>query len=365
MVNEAIQAIHGSLGINPKKSMILLCFSEISLRNQTILTALFNIKIDTLMKFLLLMMLSTTAMASDVKNASSEFENFRDCDVCSEMVAIPSGEYLMGSSKEEFNGEDQYKTMYQDETPQHPVTVKSFGIAKYDVTRQQFAIFSKETGFKSKGCYTFKGKNWLVGRKHWFFDKTADWKNPGFKQAEQDPVVCVSWNDTQKFIIWINTKVSNKNSGKYRLPTEEEWEYAARAGTVTPMYWGGDRSEQCKFENTRDLSKEKMDPIGPYVDCDSGYAETSPVGSFHSNPWGLFDMLGNVYQWVSDCNSLGYANQLPATPEVITISCSYRRTRGASWATIPIGVRSASRGASKFDTPNSTIGFRLAVNLPN
>jgi formylglycine-generating enzyme required for sulfatase activity len=306
----------------------------------------------------LVMMLATNAMASDAKDTYQPFEHFRDCDVCSEMVVLPSGRYMMGSTADEFAGKDQYHIMFTDETPRHETAVKSFALAKFDVTKKLFEIFVNETGFSGKGCQIFNGKEWVS-------DANADWKNPGFVQTEQDPVVCVSWNDAQKFIAWINSKKSSINSHKYRLPTEAEWEYAARAGTATPMYWGSDRSKQCEFENTRDLSKQRISPIGPYANCDSGYTNTSPVGSFRPNPWGLFDILGNVHQWVSDCNSVGYAAPPPATPELMAISCSFRRARGGSWASIPIGVRAASRSGYKIDTRESVIGFRLAVDLLN
>lgn len=154
-------------------------------------------------------------------------------------------------------------------------------------------------------------------------------------------------NDAQKFIAWINSRISNESTHRYRLPAETEWEYAARAGTDSAMYWGDDRSKQCKYENTRDLSKERANPIGPYVNCDSGYVRTSPVGSFQPNPWGLFDMLGDVYQWVSDCSGLGYTTPYRETPESIAISCSARRTRGGSWASIPFAVRAADRAGTR------------------
>ncbi|MFL9865194.1 formylglycine-generating enzyme family protein [Paraburkholderia fungorum] len=271
---------------------------------------------------------------------------------------LQSGSYSMGATTEEFLGAKGYQSMYSYESPQHQVSVKSFAISKFSVTKHQFSFFAKETGFSGKGCKIFKGYGWV-------FDADADWQNPGFKQTDQDPVVCVSWDDAQKFIAWINSKISTAKLKSYRLPTEEEWEYAARAGTTTPMYWGSDRTQQCAYENARDLSEEKAGPDGPHVNCDDGYAHTAPVGSFKSNPWGLFDMLGNAYQWVSDCSHIGYHDSLPAPPAVGAPDCRMKVVRGASWVTVPFGVRSASRLAFKTSVRESTLGFRLVTNLSN
>jgi formylglycine-generating enzyme required for sulfatase activity len=255
---------------------------------------------------MLLAFLWTTVVIGQTLISASQtykpFEHFQDCDVCSEMIVLPPGKYMMGATAQEFLGATGYQSSYSYESPQHPVNVKSFAIAKFNVTRRQFSIFAKETGFIGKGCKIFNGHNWIV-------NSDADWQNPGFRQTDQDPVICISWDDTQKFIAWLNSKVSS-GSKSYRLPTEEEWEYAARAGTTTPTYWGSDRTLQCEYENARDLSKEKAGLDGPHVNCDVGYLRTAPVGSFQPNPWGFFDMLGNAYQWVSDCSHIGYRNSV-------------------------------------------------------
>lgn len=108
--------------------------------------------------FLLLIMLASQAIASDASEAGKRFEHFRDCDVCSEMVVLPSGHYLMGATEEEFREQDQkYQFMYAIEIPRHAVQVQSFALARFHVTRKQFSAFAKETSFKGKGCRTFKG----------------------------------------------------------------------------------------------------------------------------------------------------------------------------------------------------------------
>ena len=279
----------------------------------------------------------------------------KDCYMCAEMVTLPEGAYLMGATQEEFNGYEKYQSMYFDETPRQSQHVKSFKLAKFDVTKKQFSSFARETGFQGKGCRIFRDHHWIV-------DPTADWEHPGFEQTDQDPVVCVSWDDAKKFIAWLDAKIPKKFNIEYRLPAEVEWEYAARAGTVTAKYWGNNISDQCRYENTRDITAKNLDPTAPFVDCNDGYIETSPVGSFKPNPWGLFDMLGNVSQWMENCSStIYYISQ--KYPGGNNISCKTKALRGAGWAGIPFGVRAAFRGGAIPSTRDSTSGFRLAANF--
>ncbi|MDN7561088.1 formylglycine-generating enzyme family protein [Burkholderia orbicola] len=300
--------------------------------------------------------ISHVAMSDAAAWQVKKLDHFRDCDNCSEMVMIPSGEYQMGATEEEFIGQDKkYQFMYAMETPRHTVKIKAFSIAKFHVTRKQFSIFARETGFSGKGCRIFKNGDWE-------FDLNANWENPGFKQTDSDPVVCVSWGDAQLYIAWVNEKVKPLNKHRYRLPTEEEWEYVARAGTTTPTYWSGNRSEQCKYENARDESAEVLGSDVPAAQCNDGYIWTSPVGSFLPNPWGLYDMLGNAKQWVNDCSDVDYNTPAVSVPNPVT-SCRGHILRGASWAAIPFAVRSASRAGNPSDSRNSTNGFRLAVDL--
>lgn len=281
--------------------------------------------------------------------------------MCSEMVVLPAGEFMMGATDEDFKGNEQYRYMLEMETPRHLVHVNSFAIAKFDVTRAQFAQFARETGFEDKGCEIFGD---VLGTMRWYKSTLADWQNPGFKQTGQDPVVCVSWNDAQKYITWLNSKLGNKPIKHYRLPTEAEWEYAARAGTTTPNYWGGVGSpNQCKFANARDMSAKDLDPGAPHVYCFDGYIETSPVGSFQPNAWGLYDMLGDVEQWAQDCWHFGYSNSVATGSAFGVGNCTKRELRGAGWSAIPVVMRSSVRYATKPNYVRSDIGFRLAVDV--
>lgn len=294
------------------------------------------------------------------------FKQFKDCDVCSEMVVLQAGEYMMGATPDDFammksnahSAVDKFfdNLEYARETPQQLVHIESFAIAKFDVTRGQFAVFAKETHFEGKGCTATHAHG--IDR-----DAEADWADPWFKQTDRDPVVCVSWNDAQKFIAWINSKVP-PDKAHYRLPTEAEWEYAARAGTTTPTYWN-DPAKQCQYVNANDLSTKDLDWAGYNrivpANCNDGYTETSPVDAFPPNPWGLYDMLGNVSQLTADCASSGhfsYAN----TPRT---DCKRISIRGPSWSVGPADIRAAFRGLVPPNNRSSVLGFRLAVDLPN
>jgi formylglycine-generating enzyme required for sulfatase activity len=284
----------------------------------------------------------------------SGLTHFQDCSDCSEMITLPDGVYTMGATKAEFEGNDQDRFLYINETPRHLVHVKSFSLGRYAVTKAQFSVFARETGFIGSGCRIFNGHEWV-------FDNRANWQNPGFTQTPTDPVVCVSWNDAQLFINWINHKNNRKEFHKYRLPTEEEFEYAERAGTITSRYWGDTSANQCLYENARDIAARSLDSTAQTVNCNDRYVETAPVGSFRSNPWGFADMLGNALQWVSDCPDIGYGTP-PAPPDSLSVPCEMKGLRGASWASIPVAVRSASRNASKPSVRNSTFGFRVAAD---
>jgi formylglycine-generating enzyme required for sulfatase activity len=284
----------------------------------------------------------------------------KDCDVCPEMVAIPAGSFLMGSPWTE-------EGYWDTEGPQTTVTVAPFQLSAAPVTRGQFAEFVKDTGYQAGSSCTF----WETKKKISAYGPGFDWRNPGFEGLEQTdthPVVCVSWNDAQAYASWL----SKRTGQQYRLPTEAEWEYAARAGTTTARYWGDDpESDQaCAYANVADrTAKAKVLGSSTVHECDDGYAYTSPVGSFKPNAWGLYDMLGNVWQWTEDC--WHGSNKNRPTDGAAWMAggggdCGRRGARGGSWINGPGSVRSASRGRGGLDPSSrvSYIGFRVARTLP-
>ena len=202
---------------------------------------------------------------------------FRDCPECPEMVVVPAGSFTMGSPDSEKVWAASHGVSAEsvsDESPQHHVSLPSFALGKYDVTRGEYAAFVRDTGYPAgDGCFESSMPK---------SNKRADgnWQNPGFEQTDRDPVTCVSWEDARAYIAWLNGKVSRAKSeaGPYRLPSEAEWEYAARAGTTTRFWWGDDDDGAAAHAWYKDNSDGK----------------THAVGLKPANPFGLYDMVGNV-----------------------------------------------------------------------
>jgi formylglycine-generating enzyme required for sulfatase activity len=182
---------------------------------------------------LLAPLLLGSALGADLTLSAQERApgtTFRDCPDCPEMVVVPAGKFLMGSPSTE-TGRDIDGT----EDPHHEVTIaRPFAVAKYETTRDEYARFVKETALADPpGCNVHQ-----VSPPHWPTIEGLNWHNTGFTQTGRDPVVCMSWNEAVAYVAWL----SKKTGKSYRLLSEAEWEYAARAGTTTPDYWGDRRT---------------------------------------------------------------------------------------------------------------------------
>jgi formylglycine-generating enzyme required for sulfatase activity len=257
--------------------------------------------------------------------------DFRDCPDCPEMIRIPAGHFIMGARVNE-------PGQTPAELPAHPVAIPApFAIGKFDVTRAQFAKFADATGYKpNEKC------DWRAPRAH----------GQPMNQSDGDPVVCVSWEDASAYAGWLA-----RTSGKpYRLPSEAEWEYAARAGASTARPWGDGIG--------RDNANYGADK------CCAGWAEgkdrwlyTSPVGAFPPNAFGLYDMLGNVWQWVQDCGHPDYTGAPTDGSAWMTGDCGQHVARGGAWFQPPDFERSAARASDRADFRIGDIGFRVARPL--
>ena len=269
---------------------------------------------------------------------------FLDCPECPEMVVVPAGRFTMGSSTEEKAWAASHggsKDAVADEAPQHEVTLPAFALGRYDVTRGEFAAFVRETGHPAgDGCGVDSFK--------WDKDASLSWQKPGFEQSDRDPVVCVSWQDAQAYIAWLNGKVGSARGGPYRLPSEAEWEYAARAGTTTRFWWGDADADA---------------PGHAWFEANS-VGRTHPVGQKPANAFGLHDMAGDVWQWTEDCYADTYAGA-PADGRAVETPKDCRRVdRGASWLYPAWLLRSATRERNPADFRDRIMGFRVARTLP-
>jgi formylglycine-generating enzyme required for sulfatase activity len=228
-------------------------------------------------------------------------DSFKECDNCPEMVVVPAGSFTMGSPASE-------KDRDKNEGPQRIVTIrKSFAVGRFHVTVAQFAAFVAETGHDAgSSCFEFDGGKWEE-------KQGRSWRDPGFAQGASHPAVCLSWNDAKAYVAWM----ARKTGKAYRLLTEAEWEYAARAHMepgAYPRYWfGNDDKDLCHYGNGADQTA-KRSMVGKknwvFASCDDGYAYTSPVGSFAGNGLGLYDMVGNAWQWTEDCYHANYRGAL-------------------------------------------------------
>ncbi len=250
---------------------------------------------------------------------------FRDCDICPEMVALPEGRFMMGSPPDERDRHDK-------EGPAHAVSIRAFAIGRFEVMRGEYATFVRETDYASEeGCY-------VSGETVWQMDRTKSWRDPEFGQSDRHPVVCVSWPDAKAYAAWL----SRRTGWRYRLPSEAEWEYAARAGTTSP-YWFGNRIRSNQANYWRRARA------------------TEAAGGYAANSFGLFDVHGNAWEWVEDCSTKNYLGA-PADGSawISKKRCRYRVLRGGSWNNPPSALRSATRLGFRATAHNYTVGFRVA-----
>jgi formylglycine-generating enzyme len=279
----------------------------------------------------------------------------QDCAHCPEMVVIPAGMFVMGAAPGEEERESLAEEFRNRSQPQRSVSVRSFSAGKFEVTRGQYRAFAAATGRSADGCFLWTGTTFEL-------DRTRDWRDPGYAQNDSHPVTCVSWEDAGAYTEWL----SRQTGRKYRLLTEAEWEYAARAGSTTARYWGDDVRTSCSFANGADVSTAALVPGAStwiVVDCNDRHAWTAPVGSFRANAFGLHDMLGNVEEWTQDCWS-GNLSGAPADGSARTAGdCALRAVRGGSWLDAPVGVRAAYRVGSPTPVRVYRRGFRVATDM--
>lgn len=278
---------------------------------------------------------------------------FRDCPECPEMVVIPAGHFDMGSPL--FDPERS-----ASEGPQHRVDLATFALAKTELTRGHFAAFMQATGYRTRElCRTYE-QGEVVMR------QDRHWRNPGYAQNDSHPVVCLGKEDVQAYLQWL-AQLTGK---PYRLPSEAEWEYAARAATERSRFWAGGANKACQYANVGDQATQQHVPGGIKVAhaCNDAYAYTAPVASFKPNAFGLYDMIGNVSEWVEDCWHVDYSGAPSDGRAWSSKACTVGIVRGGAWSDDPQTARTVSRRSTRVSRDVSTfdaeIGFRPAMTLP-
>jgi formylglycine-generating enzyme required for sulfatase activity len=244
-----------------------------------------------------------------------------------EFVWVPGGCFLMGSPQTEPSRD-------VDEGPVHEVCVDGFWMAKHEVTNGQFRKFVPNHDSRDYQGYSLNG--------------------------DSQPAVYVSWNDATNFAQWL--KGQNGGQYKFRLPTEAEWEYACRAATQTIRYWGDDHLRACEYENVADMIAKSQWNLSDVHSCDDSYAATAPVGSFQPNGFGLYDMLGNVWEWCDDIYGIDVYTRYDRDNPRNTDSSggtTDRVIRGGYWHGGPSAIRCSDRGSGMESGMNDDLGFRL------
>jgi formylglycine-generating enzyme required for sulfatase activity len=279
-------------------------------------------------------------------------DTFKECDTCPEMVVVPAGSFMMGSPEGE-------KGRSREESPQHMVTIsKPYAVGKFHVTVDQFSAFVAEAGYRADG------KCNALDRGTWQLTAGRSWRDSGFPQTGSHPVVCISWKDAKAYVAWL----SKKTGKSYRLLAEAEWEYAARAGNASRFLFGNNERELCRYGNGADEAAKgrvRRKDSWNIAACNDGYAYTAPVGSFLPNAFGLFDMLGNAYQWLEDCWNSGYVGAPTDGSAWTSGTCDTRIVRGGSWSSKPDYLRPANRMGFTIasGTGDDYTGFRVARTL--
>lgn len=270
---------------------------------------------------------------------------FRDCSFCPEMMVVPPGNLTVSSPEGEAERSDR-------EAPQRSLAIpRAIGVGRYEVTRAQFARFVRESGHATSGCFGWNGSRY----EH---DASRDWRNPGFAQTDRDPVVCVNWSDAKAYTAWLTAKTGKP----YRLPTEAEWEYAARARDRSSRPWGDNVVNACRYANVADAAA-KRDVAGTagwiFHECNDRHAYTAPVGRYPSNAFGLYDMLGNAWEWTADCPIEKNAGAHSDEGHRPNGACGQRVLRGGGWVDSEIFVRYDFRFFIGPDDRDFYAGFRI------
>jgi formylglycine-generating enzyme required for sulfatase activity len=267
------------------------------------------------------------------------------------MVVIGPGEFLMGRDGGEAG---------RYEGPVHKVKIdNAFAIGLYEVTNGEYGEFVDATGHASgTDCRTFDGET-LDAR------PGLSWADPGYGRdiLPDEAVACVNWNDATAYAAWLKSETGQP----YRLLSEAEWEYAARAGRPNTEYtWGDDKDAACRTANVYDQSGATADipRFGEPVACDDGQVGIAPVGSREANPFGVYDMIGNVWEWVGDCYVMTYMDDQTDGTAQTNYGCDRRGVRGGSWGTSISRQRAEFRGRDPVELTTQIFGFRIARDLP-
>ncbi len=272
----------------------------------------------------------------------------QDCANCPALLVLPAGSATIGSPATEVNRREF-------EGPSFVFALgQPIAMGATEVTVAQFAEFveANPASAPDSGCLTYEQGT----QPGWQPNAEASWQQPGFTQNEQHPVTCVSFVDAQNYTAWLSSTTGHS----YRLPTEAEWEYAARAETMSAQnsnYWDNQSETACAHGNFADADAIAAFPGWAGVSCSDGSVFSAPVAQQQANNFGLFDMQGNQFEWTSSCWTQSYREGTPT-------NCTQRVLRGGSWYTDSADLRLAYRNRAALETRTTSFGFRVVRELP-
>lgn len=302
--------------------------------------------------------LSLAARIDLAHGAGAPPRELKDCTVCGVLRLIPAGQFVMGSPETEDgrtlgSGSENGAAGDPRREAQHNVMVRSFALGEHLVTKGEYAAFVRATHYRPLNqCFSIERTD-VDGRASDRFT----WQYVGlFAQGSNEPAVCVSAIDALAYTTWL----SSKTGKQYRLPSEAEWEYAARAGTTTSRYWGDNPDDGCDYANGTGSEAAQVF-LGTPTRCNDHYIGTSPVGSYKPNAFGLFDMLGNVWEVMADCwhpNYDGAPTDGSAWGQ--EPNCRASVLRGGSFNSNYTSIRSAARHQAWPSAQSFNYGIRVA-----
>ncbi|MEQ8734337.1 MAG: formylglycine-generating enzyme family protein [Rhodospirillaceae bacterium] len=300
-------------------------------------------------------LLSLSAQAQDAGAV------LQDCEDCPRVVVIPAGQFEMGTPVGAYE-----VNVESGEGPPITITVpQAYAIGETEVTIGQFEAFVKATGYEAgKGCQVIGDGGGSID------DPEASWRKPvqPIRAKDTHPVSCIDYAASVAYADWL----SQMTGQVYRLPTEAEWEYAARAGSTAPRPWGANNSFEgvsisltCEHANAYDVESQKHYTFAwPYARCSDGYTDVSPVASFEKSAYGLYDMMGNLWERVQDCYTASYwGRPRDSSAWVWDGGCERRVVRGGGWYSRPTNVRPARRASGSVDGRGNDLGFRVVREL--
>lgn len=272
------------------------------------------------------------------------------------MIDIPAGQLKATVTTEIKKG----PSVIDPDATYKTLNINAFRLSKYEVTTKEFGLFIADTNYQPPtSCHQMD--------QNWFTFRTGSWDKHELLSSDYEPVTCINWDAAQAYVKWL----SKKTGKPYRLPSEAEWEYAARAGSTTLYYWGDDAAQACRYANIADQAAEaavkrdyngleSKDHVG-VIPCNDNSGYASVVGLYEPNQFGLYDMIGNISEFTLDCFDLGFPGSATDGSPRLGGDCGRHMFRNGSWHGVPQGA--SSRGGWYVESVGTLEGFRIAEDV--